>query len=78
MGTKPESGIHVETSVIGMSKSQIVRRGIELQAPLHLTWTCYRFEDEACGACESCALRMKAFAEAGVRDPVPYRARVAR
>lgn len=77
-GTKPETRIEIVTPVIGMKKSEIVRRGIELGAPLHLTWSCYQFEDAACGTCESCRLRLRGFAEAGERDPIAYRARVAR
>ncbi|MBI3405581.1 MAG: 7-cyano-7-deazaguanine synthase QueC [Acidobacteria bacterium] len=77
-GTRPESQIMVNTPVIGMRKREIVRRGIELGAPLHLTWSCYQFEDEACGGCESCRLRLKAFTEAGIEDPIAYRARVER
>jgi 7-cyano-7-deazaguanine synthase len=74
-GTKPESQIEIVTPVIYLPKSEIIRRGIALGAPLHLTWSCYQFEDEACGACESCLLRLRAFAEAGAEDPLPYRAR---
>ncbi len=77
-GTKPETRIGIETPVIGMRKSEIIRRGIELGAPLHLTWSCYQFEDEACGVCDSCALRLRAFAEAGVEDPIAYRVKVGR
>ena len=73
-GTRPETHIEIVTPVIGMRKSEIVRRGIELGAPLHLTWSCYQFEDAACGACDSCQLRLRAFAEAGQADPIPYRA----
>ena len=76
-GTRPESQIEIVTPVIGLRKSEIVRRGIELGAPLHLTWSCYQFEDAACGACDSCRLRLRAFAEAGVADPIPYRTPVA-
>jgi 7-cyano-7-deazaguanine synthase len=72
-GTRPETRIEIATPVIGMKKSEIVRRGIELGAPLHLTWSCYQNEDAACGVCDSCLLRLKAFAEAGVPDPIPYR-----
>jgi len=63
--------------VIGMRKSEIVRRGIELGAPLGLTWSCYQFGDAACGACDSCRLRLRAFDEAGESDPIPYRVRIA-
>jgi 7-cyano-7-deazaguanine synthase len=73
-GTRPETRIDIVTPVIRMRKSEIVRRGIELGAPLHLTWSCYQSEDVACGACDSCLLRLRAFAEAGVPDPIPYRA----
>jgi len=73
-GTRPETHIEIITPVIKMRKSEIVRRGIELGAPLATTWSCYQFEDAACGACDSCRLRLKAFAEAGVPDSLPYRA----
>ncbi len=76
-GTRPETRIEIKTPVIAMRKSEIVRRGAELGAPLNLTWSCYQSEDEACGTCDSCRLRLRAFAEAGVSDPIAYRARVA-
>lgn len=76
-GTRPETQIGIVTPVIELRKSEIVRRGIELGAPLHLTWSCYQFEDAACGVCDSCRLRLRAFAEAGQPDPIPYRAPVA-
>jgi len=66
------------TPVIAMRKSAIVRRGLELGAPLDLTWSCYQYEDAACGVCDSCRLRLQAFAEAGVPDAIPYRVPVAR
>lgn len=72
-GTRPETHIEIVTPVIQMKKSEIVRRGLELGAPLHLTWSCYQEEEAACGACDSCLLRLRAFAEAGASDPVPYR-----
>jgi 7-cyano-7-deazaguanine synthase len=78
VGTRPETNIRIFTPVIGMRKSEIVRRGEELGAPLQLTWSCYQSEDSACGVCDSCRLRLRAFAEAGMRDPIPYRATVAR
>jgi 7-cyano-7-deazaguanine synthase len=77
-GTRPETHIEIVTPVIAMRKSEIVRRGIELGAPLGNTWSCYQFEDEACGMCDSCRLRLQAFADAGVADPIAYRAPVAR
>jgi len=77
VGTKPETQIEMKTPVIGMKKSEIVRRGQELGAPLHLTWSCYQGEEEACGACDSCMLRLRAFAQAGVADPIRYRLRAA-
>jgi len=73
VGTRPETQIEVVTPVITLKKSQIIRRGLELGAPLHLTWSCYQNEDVACGACDSCLLRLRAFAEAGSTDPIPYR-----
>jgi 7-cyano-7-deazaguanine synthase len=73
VGTKPETEIEMVTPVIAMKKSEIVRRGRELGAPLHLTWSCYQGETAACGRCDSCLLRLRAFAEAGCADPIPYR-----
>src|SRR2546430_14371420 len=72
-GTRPETRVEIVTPVIHLRKSEIVRRGLELVAPLELTWSCYRAEDQACGRCDSCALRLRAFHEAGIRDPIPYR-----
>jgi 7-cyano-7-deazaguanine synthase len=71
-GTRPETIIEIVTPVIRMKKSEIIRRGLELGAPLHLTWSCYQGEELACGSCDSCLLRLRAFAEAGVRDPIAY------
>ncbi len=76
-GTRPETHIEIVTPVITLKKREIIRRGVDLGAPLHLTWSCYQSEDTACGACDSCLLRLKAFAEAGVADPIPYRPKVA-
>lgn len=73
VGTRPETRIEIVTPVITLKKSEIIRKGIELGAPLQLTWSCYQSEDEACGACDSCLLRLRAFAEAGVPDPICYR-----
>ncbi len=74
-GTKPDTRIAIATPLIRLDKEAIVRRGLELQAPLHLTWSCYTGSDTACGACESCLLRLRGFARAGVEDPIPYAAR---
>lgn len=70
-GTR-DGSIRVETPLIRLRKHEIVRLGVELGAPLHISWSCYAGEAEACGVCESCALRLRAFAEAGVPDPIPY------
>ncbi len=75
LGTKPETIIKIETPVINFSKPEIVKKGIELGAPLHLTWSCYKNEDEACGECDSCALRLRGFQQAGVEDPIKYKVR---
>jgi 7-cyano-7-deazaguanine synthase len=72
IGTKPETRIIIKTPVIGLRKSDIVRRGLDLHAPLHLTWSCYQESEVACGNCDSCALRLRAFREAGLTDPIPY------
>ncbi len=71
-GTKPETRIEIRTPIIHLSKAEIVKKGIELKAPLDVTWSCYRSEDFACGTCDSCALRLRGFAKAGVTDPIGY------
>jgi 7-cyano-7-deazaguanine synthase len=71
MGTK-EGDIRVVTPLIAMRKSEIVRLGVELGAPFHVSWSCYSGESEACGVCESCVLRLRAFRDAGEVDPIPY------
>ena len=71
-GTRPETRIEVVTPLIGLHKHEIIRKGIELGAPLQLSWSCYRATDVACGTCDSCALRLRAFAQAGIPDPIPY------
>jgi 7-cyano-7-deazaguanine synthase len=73
VGTRPETQIEIVTPVIEMKKSEIIRAGMQLQAPLQLTWSCYQGEELACGSCDSCLLRLRAFAEVGAADPVPYR-----
>jgi 7-cyano-7-deazaguanine synthase len=72
VGTRTGS-IRIETPVIEFDKSQVVRRGLELSAPLHLTWSCYQADQLACGVCESCRLRLRGFERVGVADPIPYR-----
>lgn len=72
LGTRPSTQIEIITPIIDLRKSDIIRRGLELKAPLEKTWSCYQNEDVACGECDSCALRLRAFNEAGLRDPIPY------
>src|SRR4026209_2906358 len=72
IGTRPETRITINTPVIAMRKAEIVQRGIKLGAPLNLTWSCYKESELACGNCDSCALRLRAFREAGATDPIPY------
>lgn len=67
--------IRIETPIIYLTKEEIIRKGLELNAPLHLTWSCYQSQDEACGVCDSCALRLRGFQRAGVEDPIPYSVR---
>jgi 7-cyano-7-deazaguanine synthase len=73
LGTK-DGGIEIVTPLIQMRKSEIVRLGLELGAPFDLTWSCYSREDNACGVCDSCVLRLRAFRDAGSVDPIPYAA----
>ena len=73
LGTKPKTKVEIETPVIHFSKAEIVTKGFELNAPLHLTWSCYRNEDIACGVCDSCALRLRGFQQAGFIDPIKYK-----
>jgi 7-cyano-7-deazaguanine synthase len=73
-GTK-DGKIEIVTPLIAMRKAEIVRLGLELSAPFDLTWSCYSREDRACGVCDSCVLRLRAFEAAGVPDPIPYAAR---
>jgi 7-cyano-7-deazaguanine synthase len=70
-GTK-DGRIQIVTPLIGMRKVEIVRLGLELGAPFDLTWSCYTREDWACGVCDSCVLRLRAFREARTADPIPY------
>ena len=70
-GTKAGT-IRITTPLISLKKSRIIQLGLELKAPLDLTWSCYKREDRACGTCDSCVLRLRAFQEAGAADPIPY------
>ncbi|MDP8215131.1 MAG: 7-cyano-7-deazaguanine synthase QueC [Candidatus Euphemobacter frigidus] len=73
-GTRPETRIVIETPIIHLSKAEVVKWGMENGAPLYLTWSCYTSNGpKACGVCESCALRLRGFRQAGYQDPVPYR-----
>ena len=74
IGTKPDTHIEIRTPIIELSKAEIVKKGIELNAPLHLTWSCYRSETLACGTCDSCTLRLRGFEKANKKDPIAYRA----
>lgn len=71
-GTRPETRISIRTPLIDLSKAQIVELGARLGVPFHLTWSCYRGVERACGACDSCHLRLKGFRGAGLADPIPY------
>ena len=72
LGTRPETRIVIKTPLIHLDKAGIVRLGLALKAPFELTWSCYTSEDQACGRCSSCVLRLKGFAAAGVSDPIAY------
>ena len=67
--------IRIETPIITLTKEQIIQKGLQLNAPLQLSWSCYQREDVACGVCDSCALRLRGFQRAGVEDPIPYAVR---
>ena len=73
LGTKDETNITIEMPLVHLKKSQIVKKALEMNVPLELTWSCYQSEDEACGVCDSCRLRLKGFEEAGANDPILYR-----
>lgn len=71
-GTKPQTSITIQTPIIHLTKKEIVSKAMELNAPLHLTWSCYKNNQRACGLCDSCLLRLKGFKEAGFTDPITY------
>ncbi|MCS6809054.1 MAG: 7-cyano-7-deazaguanine synthase QueC [Bacteroidota bacterium] len=75
LGTKPETHIAICTPLITYTKKDIVQRGKELGVPFHMTWSCYKRNDRACGECDSCALRLRGFYQAGLEDPIPYACR---
>ena len=73
LGTRADTTIAIETPVIDLNKAEIIQRGLALNVPFGLTWSCYEANDAACGECESCRLRLHAFERAGTKDPIPYR-----
>lgn len=75
LGTKPDSQIEIITPIISYSKKEIVQKAIELHTPVELTWSCYKEQDSACGVCDSCALRLRGFQQAGFDDPIHYQNR---
>ena len=74
-GTKDETNIELVAPFVEFRKTDIAERGVELDVPYELTWSCYRAEEPACGTCDSCALRLQAFQNVGVRDPIEYEER---
>jgi len=72
LGTKDETKIEIKMPLVHLQKSQIVQTALDLNVPLELTWSCYKNEDEACGVCDSCRLRLNGFKIAGVVDPIRY------
>jgi 7-cyano-7-deazaguanine synthase len=73
LGTKPGTSINIVTPIIHLSKAEIIKKGQEIKAPIHLTWSCYQSEDKACGVCDSCAFRLRGFQQAGIEDPITYK-----
>ena len=72
-GTKPDTSIKIKTPIIHLTKAEIVKKAMKLNAPVHLSWSCYRSEDSACGTCDSCALRLRGFEQANLTDPISYK-----
>ena len=73
LGTKDETNITISMPLVALKKSQIVQKSLDLKVPLSLTWSCYKNEDEACGVCDSCRLRLNGFEKAGTTDPINYK-----
>ncbi len=73
LGTKESTKLSIKMPLVRLKKSQIVAEAVGRKVPLHLTWSCYQDEDEACGVCDSCRLRLRGFEQAGIKDPIPYR-----
>lgn len=74
-GTKPETRLAIVTPLLHLKKAEIVQTALDLKAPIHLSWSCYQDNDQACGVCDSCALRLRGFQQLGLEDPIPYRQR---
>ena len=72
LGTKPSTCLEIKTPIINLTKKEIIKLGMELKAQFHLTWSCYKSEDKACGVCDSCALRLQGFKQAGFEDNILY------
>jgi len=72
LGTKDETEITIDMPLVHLRKSEIVEKSLALDVPLHLTWSCYKSEERACGVCDSCRLRLNGFLKAGVKDPIEY------
>ena len=72
LGTKDETNLEIKMPLVKLTKAQIVKKSLSLNVPLELTWSCYQNEDEACGVCDSCRLRLKGFKEANSSDPLNY------
>ncbi|MCD4819682.1 MAG: 7-cyano-7-deazaguanine synthase QueC [Candidatus Cloacimonetes bacterium] len=72
LGTKEETNIRIHIPIVHKNKSEIIKIGFELGAPFEHSWSCYKNNDIACGTCDSCVLRLRAFKKIGIKDPIPY------
>ena len=72
VGTKPDTQIDLQAPFVEWTKTEIAEYGLELDVPYELTWSCYKENEPACGTCDSCALRLEAFENAGTHDPIEY------